>query len=69
MEHPKGASGLGQIRGHLEAGGGGHYHSCGVLKSGGTVGEPVRGGDVGLVSGHGEADIGGPHIVFADGDN
>ena len=36
MEHQKVASGLGKIRGYLEAGGGRLYHFCGFLQSGGT---------------------------------
>ena len=67
-EHQKGISGLGQIRGHLEAGGGGPYHFCGVLESGGTGGTPVWGWEMGLVSSHGEADSGVPHVFFAAGD-
>ena len=63
-EHQKGASGLGKIRGHIEAGGGGSYHFCGVLQSGGTGGAPVQGRDMGIFSGHGEEDSGVPHIFF-----
>ena len=67
-EHHKGASGIGKIRGHIEAGGGGPYHFCGVLQSGGTDGTPVWGQDMGLVSSHGEADSGVPHVFFAASD-
>ena len=66
-DHLKGASGLGQIRGHLEAGGGGSYHSCVFLKSAGTGGATVWGEDMGLVSGHGEVDSGGPRVFFEAG--
>ena len=59
---------MGHIRGHLEAVGGRPYHFCGVLQIGSTGVAPVRGRGVGLVSSHGEADRGGPHIVFAASD-
>ena len=42
-------------------GGVGPYHFCGVLQSGGTVGAPVQGIDMGIFSGHGEEDSGVPH--------
>ena len=49
-------------------GGGGPYHICVILQSGGTGGAFVRVGDVDIVSGHGEADSGGTHVFFAAGD-
>ena len=55
---------MGKIRGHLEAGGGGPYHSCGVLHISGTGGATVWGGDMGLFRGHGEVYSGGPHVFF-----
>ena len=65
MEHQKGASGLGQIRGDIEAGGDRPYKLCGVAYTGGTGSDPVWGRYVGLVSCHGEADSGGPHGFFS----
>ena len=44
------------------------YHFCAFLQSGGIVGAPILDGDVGLVRGHGEADIVGPHGFFVVGD-
>ena len=67
MEHQKVASGLGKIRGYLEAGGGRLYHFCGFLQSGGTGSAPVWGGDMGIVSVHAKADIEGPHVFFVAG--
>ena len=63
-EHQKGMKHLGQIRGHLEAGGVGTYHFCGFLQSGGTGSAPVWGGDMGIVSVHAKADIEGPHVFL-----
>ena len=60
-KHQKGSSDLGQIRGHIEAVGGGHYHFCGVLQSVSTGGATVWGGDLGIVRGRVEVNSGGPH--------
>ena len=64
MEHQKGASGLVNIRGHIEAGGVRPYHFYSILQISGTGSAPVRGGDVGLVRVHGEADIRVPHVFL-----
>ena len=58
----------GQIGGHPEVGGGGPYHFCGILQSGGTGGAPVQGGDVGIISIHVEVDRMGIHGFFVSYD-
>ena len=52
-EYQKGAAGLGKIRKHIEAGGGGPYHLCGVLQGGDTGGDLVWSRGVGSINGHG----------------
>ena len=47
----------------IEAGGGVPYHFCGVLQITDTGVASIQGGDMSLVSSHGEADS-GVHTVF-----
>ena len=59
---------MGKIRGHLDAGGGGPYHFSVASFSGSTGGATTQNRDMGLFSGHGEADSMGLQGFFVAGE-